>query len=110
MSLRQFIHELRPLFHMLDEPVSRSFAARSSSLLGDPSYEGLHLSRNLRPVIELSEDDSNYLVEAELPGVQRENLDISVGDGGRSVTIEGKIFRPSQHTVSSEQAESKSES
>ncbi|KAI0073754.1 HSP20-like chaperone, partial [Panus rudis PR-1116 ss-1] len=32
-----------------------------------------------------------YIVEAELPGVKRENVEVRIGDGGRSLTIEGKI-------------------
>lgn len=32
-------------------------------------------------------------MEAELPGVKKEDVDVRIGDGGRSVTIEGKIIR-----------------
>jgi HSP20 family molecular chaperone IbpA len=31
-------------------------------------------------------------VEADLPGVKRENLGVKVGDRGRSLLIEGKVM------------------
>lgn len=43
--------------------------------------------------LHLSEEKNEYIVEAALPGVKKENLDVRVGDGGRNVIIEGKVFR-----------------
>ena len=43
--------------------------------------------------MDLSEQGDNYIVEAELPGVKKENIEVRVGEGGRSITIEGKIVR-----------------
>jgi HSP20 family protein len=39
--------------------------------------------------VDVSEDGDNYVVETELPGVKKEDMEVRVGDGGRSVTIEG---------------------
>ncbi|EJT96663.1 hypothetical protein DACRYDRAFT_40408, partial [Dacryopinax primogenitus] len=42
------------------------------------------------PAVELAEEGNEYVVEAELPGVRKEDLEVSVGEGGKSLTIEGK--------------------
>ena len=97
MSLsRQFLRELRPFFRVFDEPLSRSPAywhwnpAARSSFYEDPFFAS---SAALRPAIDVHEQGDNYIVEAELPGVKKENVSVRVGDGGRSLTIEGKVFR-----------------
>lgn len=98
MSLaRQIINDMRPLFRVLEEPFSRpgpyygSVAARS--LFDDPFFQPA-----LRPNIDVTEEGPNYIVEADLPGVKKENVEVRVGDGGHSVTIEGRIFRRSNGT------------
>lgn len=92
MSLaRQFLQEFRPLFRMLEEPLTRSPAyfggLPARSVFDDPLFQ----QGRLRPAVDLSEEGQNYIVEADLPGVLKENVEVSVGEGGRSLTIEGKI-------------------
>lgn len=50
------------------------------------------------PALNLSEENDSYIVEAEVPGVRRENLDLRIGDGGRSLTIEGRVARNNSTT------------
>lgn len=45
-----------------------------------------------QPALDVSEHGNDYIVEAEIPGVKKENLEVRVGDNGRSLTIEGKIL------------------
>lgn len=96
MSLaRQFFREMRPLFHMLEEPLGRTPAYYASrrhpfqSLFDDPFFRN---PEALRPAVDVTEEGDKYVVEAELPGVKKENIEVRIGDGGRSVTIEGKVF------------------
>jgi len=110
MSLtRQLFHDhLSPFFRVLDEPfgppgffgpVGRSQSSTSPfyghpfarSILNDPFFQQVQQLQQ-RPSIHLTEDDNQYVVEADLPGVKKENVDVRIGDGGRSVTIEGKVF------------------
>ncbi|KAJ7863126.1 HSP20-like chaperone [Mycena olivaceomarginata] len=90
---RHILNEFRPIFRMLDEPLARSSAGfgRSRSLFDDPFFS---LNREMLrgPALDISEAGNNYVVEAELPGVKKENLEVRIGDGGRSLTIEGKIL------------------
>jgi len=107
MSLtRRLFHD--PFFRVFDEPfgpseffgpVGRSQPSTSPfyghpfarSLFNDPFFQQVQQQQQ-RPSIHLTEDDNQYVVEADLPGVNKENVDVRIGDGGRSVTIEGKVF------------------
>jgi HSP20 family molecular chaperone IbpA len=86
---RQLLHEFRPFFRMLDEPLTRAPVtfARSRSLFDDPFF-----SMNRGPAVDVSEQGNKYVVEAEMPGVKKENVEVRIGDGGRSLTFEGKIL------------------
>ena len=92
MSISRLLHEFRPLFRMLDEPLTRGaptlYGFPHRPFLADPFFT----SPTVHPAVDLTEEGNNYVVEAELPGVKKENIDISVGDGGRSVTIQGRTF------------------
>jgi HSP20 family molecular chaperone IbpA len=88
MAALSLLRDLRPFIRLLDEPLARS-----------PAYLGAAPSRNVRFApphfapprmqLEMTEDGGRYLVEAELPGVAKADLQVSVGDGGRSLTING---------------------
>ncbi|KAF8645228.1 hypothetical protein AX16_008055 [Volvariella volvacea WC 439] len=90
MSLARLFNEFRPLFRMLDEPISRagylsSLPARSA--FDDPFFRSPYLAR---PAVDVTEQGNKYVVEADLPGVSKENVQVRIGDNGRSITIEGK--------------------
>ncbi|KAJ6508796.1 HSP20-like chaperone [Mycena sanguinolenta] len=91
MSITRLLNEFRPIFRMLDEPLTRSAFGRSRSLFDDPFFS---LNREMLrgPTLDVSEAGNTYVVEAELPGVKKENLEIRIGDGGRSLNIEGKVL------------------
>jgi len=94
MSLtRRFLHDLRPLFRILEEPFGRStsyYGLPTRSFFDDPFFQP---SNSLRPSIDVTEEGDNYVVEADLPGVKKENVDVRIGDGGHSVSIEGRVSR-----------------
>ena len=92
MSLtRQFFRELRPFFRMLEEPFGRpsnfgmSYPA-TRSLFDDPFFTS---PASIRPAIDVTEQGDNFVVEAELPGVKKENVNVRIGDGGRSLETLG---------------------
>lgn len=90
---RQLFNEFRPLFRMLEEPLGGRFGAfglPTRSILGDPFF---NVPRFARPAVDVSEDGNQYIVETELPGVKKEDVEVRIGDGGRSVTIEGNIIQ-----------------
>ncbi|KAI9465492.1 HSP20-like chaperone [Lactarius psammicola] len=90
---RQLFNEFRPLFRMLEGPLGGRFGAfgvPSRSILDDPFFNA---PRFARPAVDVSEDGNQYIVETELPGVKKEDVEVRIGDGGRSVTIEGNIIQ-----------------
>ena len=104
MSLtRSLFNEFRPFFRILEEPLTRPFPAVAPRFnrhfIDHPFWSE---SAWPRPAVDLSEEGNNYIVEAELPGVKKENVEVRVGDGGRSITIEGKIIRGTAQPVAQE--------
>lgn len=96
---RQFFREFRPLFRLLEEPFGQTSVGRHSrnlpySVFNDPFFEGRGVFPQL-PVVDLAEEGNHYVVEAELPGVKKENVEVRVGDNGQSLIIEGKAFSKS---------------
>ena len=45
------------------------------------------------PVVNIKEDDKSYYVEAELPGVKKEDMEISVKEGNLTLKGEKKTFK-----------------
>ncbi|KAF5369544.1 hypothetical protein D9758_002687 [Tetrapyrgos nigripes] len=99
MSISRLLHEFRPLFRMLDEPIARApnslaSALRTRPFIDDPFFTSplsAFPGSGLRPAVDVSEDGNKYIVEAELPGVKKENVEVRIGDDGRSVTIQGRV-------------------
>lgn len=98
MSLsRQLLREFRPFFRMLEDPFSRSPALLSRngapSVFNDPFFRDVFPTSSASlPAVDVSEEPNAYVVEAELPGVKKENVDVRIGDGGQSLTIEGRTY------------------
>ena len=89
---RQLFREFQPFFHMLEQPLGRAPAASNShhySLFDDQFFRS---SQTSRPALDLSEEGNSYILEAELPGVKKEDLKIQIGGDNRSVIIEGKAL------------------
>lgn len=112
MSLtRQLLNEFRPFFRMFDDAAFRPFAVQSSRRFRTQEFEDPFESLFSRSSpfggraakVELKEEGSHYVIEAEVPGVKKENLDVTVGDHGRSITIEGRV---TARSADSQQAQS----
>jgi len=91
---RQLLREFRPLFRMLEEPISRQGLPASYFGFNNPfGRSGLFDSLPIleRPALDVNEEGDKYVLEAELPGVKKDNIEVRIGDAGRSVTIEGKV-------------------
>ncbi|KAG9092770.1 hypothetical protein FRC06_011807 [Ceratobasidium sp. 370] len=85
MSLtRSFLSDFEPLFRLVQD-------TPNSSYYNSPAQRPNHQQRQAH--VEVSEEPKEYIVRAELPGVQKENLDVHVGNDGRSLTIEGHVHR-----------------
>lgn len=67
--------EMNKLF---DFSLSRAFAGDRDSLF----------QNNWNPAIDIYESDDNFLVKADLPGMEKKDIDISIHDG--TLTIKGE--------------------
>lgn len=76
-------------FDRLSNELSRLFDAPLSALAHAP-----HLLNGWGPAIDLHEDKDNLVVTAEVPGVKREEIDVSLQDG--TLTISGERKHESQ--------------
>ena len=47
-------------------------------------------TRNVVPAVDVSEDDNGYVVRAELPGVKKEDIDVTLEDGVLTISAETK--------------------
>jgi HSP20 family protein len=50
----------------------------------------------------LTDKGDSFLVEADLPGVKRENLEVRIGDRGRSLIIEAKTVERTEGSEANE--------
>ncbi|KAG8951117.1 hypothetical protein FRC04_006776 [Tulasnella sp. 424] len=102
MSLtRALFNEFRPVFQMLDHPIfADPFSVvpqRRTPQTNDSNSQVSPWNKIARtPHVHLTDEADKYVVEAEVPGVPKENLDISIGDNGRSLTIKGDTFSSSE--------------
>ena len=49
-----------------------------------------HLLSGSAPAVDIFEDKDNFIVKAELPGMKKENIDVSLHDGSLSISGERK--------------------
>jgi len=97
---------------MLEEPMG---GMRSSSLPIRSFFEDplLSIPAAARPAVDITEQGGAYIVEADLPGVKKENVEVRIDDGGRSLTIAGKVLQrgetPSETVSSSANASSEAD-
>ena len=91
---------------MLEEPFIRSpsYSLPTRAFFEDPFHKRLATAR---PAVDITEEAGAYIIEADLPGVKKENLEVRIEDGGRSVTIEGKVVTqtPSPETNAQQSSE-----
>ncbi|EFI27181.1 hypothetical protein CC1G_15006 [Coprinopsis cinerea okayama7 len=90
---RSLFNEIRPLFRLLEEPFGRAGAGFYGGYPSLSNPRAIDPFNNLitRPAVDISEQGEQYIVDADLPGIKKENLEIRLGDNGESLTIQGKI-------------------
>ena len=69
----------------LQQEIDRLFDAPLTGLVRAPSF-----LNGWTPALDLHEDKDQFVVKAELPGVKKENIEVSVQDGTLSISGERK--------------------
>lgn len=68
------------LFGDFDDVVNQMFRS--------PAYREGDRDRSLAPAIDVTENDHSYVVRAELPGVKKDDLDVTINDGVLTINAE----------------------
>jgi HSP20 family protein len=63
-----------------------------SMAFGDMAFAPAALSAPWTPLADISETDDAYMIEAELPGVSRDQVNVDIND--REIVISGEITEP----------------
>ena len=73
MSLsRNFMREMRPLFRLLEEPFGFHPGFQSAPMR---AFLNEGLWERARVPVDVTEQGDSYVVEAEIPGVKKEDID-----------------------------------
>jgi len=80
--------DLSRAFALLDEPFFGTAARRLPTL-------GAFPSGTFRPLVDVSENDKAYVVEAEVPGMKRDELNVEFVDDG-TLVLKGRVERGKQ--------------
>ncbi|PKC16152.1 HSP20-like chaperone [Rhizophagus irregularis] len=83
--LPSLANDIGRAFSLLDEPlfnVARRFPASFPTLSDQQSF--------FRPSVDVLENDKNYVIEAEVPGMKKEDLSVEFLDDG-TLIMKGKI-------------------
>jgi HSP20 family protein len=72
------------------EDIEKRFASLLPSLTGNGESETLTVAE-WSPSVDISEDDKEYVVKAELPEVKKEDVKVNVEDGILTITGERKF-------------------
>lgn len=87
---RSLLNDFRPLFRLMEDPFFAPTFTRVRPVAWRPSV----IQR--QTPIELSQEEGHVIVRAEVPGVQKEHLNVHLGQDGQSLTIEGRVQRSGQ--------------
>ncbi|WP_420427348.1 Hsp20/alpha crystallin family protein [Algiphilus sp.] len=91
-------HPLARMHREMDrlfEDVFSSFGIPDPLMRGSLPQPGGSWSNMLRPQLDISENDTGYTITVEIPGVERDDVDISVDDG--TLLIRGEKRQSEEH-------------
>jgi HSP20 family protein len=77
---------------MIEDPFFSSPSVFPRYARSDPAWQPFAALQR-QAAVEVSQDGTDVVVHAEVPGVQKENLDVHLSNDGQSLTIEGRVHR-----------------
>lgn len=75
------------------EEFEQRLESRLGRVLGKPNGEGTEsiATTDWAPLVDITEDEKEYLVKAELPGMKREEVKVTVENGVMTIAGERKV-------------------
>ena len=81
-------HNYDKTLFSLDKSMDRFFNPVNTDYLGNSFFDFRPVEQNKFPKVDITETDNNFLITAELPGLDEKNVDLTLDDG--TLTINGE--------------------
>ncbi len=84
-------HNYDETLFSLDKSIERFLNPVGTDCLGNSFFNYHPFEQNKFPKVDITESENNFLLTAELPGIDKSNVDISLDDGTLTIKGEKKI-------------------
>ena len=81
-------HNYDETLFSLDKSMERFLNPVNTDYLGNSFFDFRPVEQNRFPKVDITETDNNFLITAELPGLDEKNVDLTLDDG--TLTIKGE--------------------
>ena len=81
-------HNYDETLFSLDKSMGRFLNPANTDYLGNSFFDFRPVEQNKFPKVDITETDNNFLITAELPGLDEKNVDLTLDDG--TLTINGE--------------------
>ena len=89
-------HNYGETLFSLDKSMERFLNTESKDYLGNRFFNFSPVEKNKFPKVDITETDNNFLITAELPGLDEKNVDLTLDDG--TLTIKGEKKKETENT------------
>ena len=77
----------------IQEEMQKSFGHFNSMFSNDPFFKDVYKSFSISPLSDVKEDKNNYIIELNIPGADKQKIDIKTQDG--TLTVYAKSIKSS---------------
>lgn len=89
-------HNYDETLFSLDKSMERFLSPVNIDYLGNSFFDFRPVEQNRFPKVDITETDNNFLITAELPGLDEKNVDLTLDDG--TLTINGEKKTETENT------------
>ncbi len=73
-------HNYEEILFSLDKSMERFLNPVNTDYLGNSFFDFRPVEKNKFPKVDITETDNNFLITAELPGLDEKNVDLTLDD------------------------------
>ena len=89
-------HNYDETLFSLDKSIESFLNTVNTDYLGNSFFDFRPVEQNRFPKVDITETDNNFLITAELPGLDEKNVDLTLDDG--TLTINGEKKTETENT------------
>ncbi len=88
-------HSIDPFIQMqqMQEQMQKSFGQLNSLFADDPFFKEAFSQMDIRPLSDIKEDDNKYIIELNIPGAQKQNIEITNRENTLSVYAKSEFSK-----------------